>query len=415
MKYTVLGTTLALAAAVMLPSCNNHSELPALGDTHLQVFQQTPVCFRPDTYENYNTADADSVIRLVNGRIILKKINLPAYRRDVDVTLKVTLASNGDRWDKSGSCFVLPKESAIHLMNIAQGTHHFPAVDSTRYEKLLGIVPGEGYVPTLELMRFMTPFGVGHYSDDDDPLSKQRRPVYIPKWEKSVTWIQDITALYPALEQEAYVGIYIDTWTPEGYVVSMDLDIQESQLTCDAMPKRHVKPLLNTVYYIGQEYPDIFSRKDVEVDFDLPQEARNVRLKYIVTGHGGHSGGDEFVQKRNIVSLDGREVLNFIPWRDDCASFRRYNPATGVWLIPRKADYIGPKGYMTKSVEEPLASSDLSRSNWCPGSDVVPEVAEVGTLAAGKHTLKVSIPEAQACEGNKLNHWLVSAYLVWEE
>ena len=85
-----------------------------------------------------------------------------------------------------------------------------------------------------------------------------------------------------------------------------------------------------------------------------------------MTGHGGHSGGDEFVQKRNIISVDGKEVLNFIPWRDDCASFRRFNPATGVWLIKRLASYIGEKGYTEKEVEEPLASSDFSRSNWCP-------------------------------------------------
>ena len=120
-------------------------------------------------------------------------------------------------------------------------------------------------------------------------------------------------------------------------------------------------------------------------------------------------------QKRNIISVDGKEVLNFIPWRDDCASFRRFNPATGVWLIKRLASYIGEKGYTEKEVEEPLASSDLSRSNWCPGSDVVPEEAVIGTLAPGKHTFTVSIPEAQAVDGNKLNHWLVSAYLVWEE
>ena len=323
------------------------------------------------------------MIRLVNGRIILKKITLPDYKRDVDVTLKVTVASNGDRWDKSGSCFVLPKESVINLMNIAEGKRAFPAVDSTKYEKMIGIVPGQDYVPTLELMRFMTPFGVGYYSSDNDSLSSKRRPVYIPKWEKSVTWVQDITDLYPALEREAYVGIYIDTWTAEGY--------------------------------IGQTYPDIFSRKDVVMDFDMPKAAKNVRLKYIVTGHGGHSGGDEFVEKRNIVSVDGKEVLNFIPWRDDCASFRRFNPATGVWLIPRVAAYIGDKGYTTKEIEEPLASSDLSRSNWCPGSDVMPEEAVIGDLSAGKHSFKVSIPEAQQVDGNKLNHWLVSAYLVWEE
>lgn len=409
-------TPLAVAATFMMPAdAANHKELPALGNTHIQVFDKTPVCFRPDSFPNYTPANADGVIRLVNGRIILKKITLPDYKRDVDVTLKVTVASNGDRWDKSGSCFVLPKESVINLMNIAEGKKAFPAVDSTKYEKMIGIVPGKDYVPTLELMRFMTPFGVGYYSSDNDSLSSKRRPVYIPKWEKCVTWVQDITDLYPVLEKEAYVGIYIDTWTAEGYVASMELDVKESKITCDVMPERRVKPLMNTVYYIGQTYPDIFSRKDVVMDFDMPEAARNVRLKYIVTGHGGHSGGDEFVEKRNIVSVDGKEVLNFIPWRDDCASFRRFNPATGVWLIPRVAAYIGDKGYTTKEIEEPLASSDLSRSNWCPGSDVMPEEAVVGDLAAGKHSFKVSIPEAQQVDGNKLNHWLVSAYLVWEE
>lgn len=407
---------LAVAATFMMPAdAANHKELPALGNTHIQVFDKTPVCFRPDSFPNYTPANADGVIRLVNGRIILKKITLPDYKRDVDVTLKVTVASNGDRWDKSGSCFVLPKESVINLMNIAEGKRAFPAVDSAKYEKMIGIVPGKDYVPTLELMRFMTPFGVGYYSSDNDSLSSKRRTVYIPKWEKSVTWVQDITDLYPALEREAYVGIYIDTWTAEGYVASMELDVKESKITCDVMPERRVKPLMNTVYYIGQTYPDIFSRKDVVMDFDMSKAAKNVRLKYIVTGHGGHSGGDEFVEKRNIVSVDGKEVLNFIPWRDDCASFRRFNPATGVWLIPRVAAYIGDKGYTTKEIEEPLASSDLSRSNWCPGSDVMPEEAVIGDLPAGKHSFKVSIPEAQQVDGNKLNHWLVSAYLVWEE
>ena len=77
--------------------------------------------------------------------------------------------------------------------------------------------------------------------------------------------------------------------------------------------------------------------------------------------------------------------------------------------------YISEDGYKTKEVEEPLASSDLSRSNWCPGSDVLPEVVELPGLQAGKHTFTVSIPEAQPVNKDELNHWLVSAYLVWEE
>ena len=403
---------LAIAFIGLMSSCG-HKEYPAIGDTHIKVFDKTNVCFQPGKYENFTEADADGVIRLVNGRIILKKISLPEYQRNASVSLTVTLASNGDRWDKSGSCFVLPKESAVNLLSIAKGEKQFPAVDSTKYEKLVGIVSGEDYKPTNELMRFMTPFGVGFYNDHE--IGQKRKPVYIDKWADCVTWMQDITDLYPTLEGEVYVGIYIDTWTEEGYLVSMDLNVKESQIPCEAMPERKVMPLLNTVYYIGQSYPDIFARRDVEVDFEMPKTAKNVRLKYIVTGHGGHSGGDEFVKRQNIISVDGQEVLNFIPWRDDCASFRRFNPGTGVWLIKRLSSYIGRKGYEEKMVEEPLGSSDLSRSNWCPGSDVVPEEAELGDLQAGKHTLKVSIPKAEPVDGNKLNHWLVSAYLVWEE
>ena len=402
----------AVAIIGFLTSCG-HKEYPSIGDTHIQVFEKTNICFQPNNYQNFNEANADGVIRLVNGRIILKKITLPEYKRNVDVTLTVTLASNGDRWDKSGSCFVLPKESAINLLNIAQGKQKFPAVDSTKYEQLIGIVPGENYIPTIELMRFMTPFGVGYYNGHE--IGQKRKPVYIDKWADCVTWAQDITDLYPTLKKEAYVGVFIDTWTEEGYVVSVDLDLKESQISCDALPNRKVMPLLNTVYYIGQSYPDIFARQDLEMEFEMPKAAKNVRLKYIVTGHGGHSGGDEFVKRQNIVSIDGNEVLNFIPWRDDCASFRRFNPGTGVWLIKRLAMYIDKEGYSEKMVEEPLGSSDLSRSNWCPGSDVVPEETLVGDLTAGKHTFKVSIPEAEPVEGHKLNHWLVSAYLVWEE
>ena len=89
--------------------------------------------------------------------------------------------------------------------------------------------------------------------------------------------------------------------------------------------------------------------------------------------------------------------------------------ATGVWLRKRLASYITEKGYSEKEVEEPLASSDLSRSNWCPGSDVIPEEVALKDIQPGHHTLTVSIPEAAEVDGDKLNHWLVSAYLVWDE
>ena len=117
MKKIVL--LFSLAGALLLTACGPR-EIPAKGDFTVRVFDDTPVRFAPDIYpEAYNAPGADSIYHLVNGRIILKKITLPEYERNVSVKLKVTIASNGDRWDKSGSCFVLPTQYSPYIRSTA--------------------------------------------------------------------------------------------------------------------------------------------------------------------------------------------------------------------------------------------------------------------------------------------------------
>ena len=377
------------------------------------VFSKTAINFDPSTHPD-GLNDNDSIIYIGNGRIALTKVKLPHFNRNTQLTAKIALVSNGDPWDKSGSCFIIPNDSELNMLDIARG-EKYPIVDSTLHENLTGIVQGIGYKPTVEIMRFMTPFGVGHYSADDNELSSKRKPVYIDGWAENVVWEEDISDLLPLFEDEVYVGVFIDTWTKDGYIVDLDITYNESSLPCDTKTDRHVEPLINTVYYIGQKHPDIFARRDVDVEFAIPKEAKNIRLKYITTGHGGHSGGDEFRPQENILSINGEEVYSFTPWRTDCASFRRFNPSTGVWLSKRTVAYIGQEGRAEKEVEEPIASSDLSRSNWCPGSNVPPAVIPLRDIEPGKHVLTISIPESKEIEGDKLNHWLVSAYLVWDE
>ena len=83
--------SLALVTSFIMPAnAAKHKELPALGDTQIQIFDKTNICFRPDSFANYTPASADGVIRLVNGRIILKKISLPDYKRNVRVNLRLT-------------------------------------------------------------------------------------------------------------------------------------------------------------------------------------------------------------------------------------------------------------------------------------------------------------------------------------
>jgi hypothetical protein len=84
-----------------------------------------------------------------------------------------------------------------NLLSIAQGKAKFPEIDTLKLEHMRGIIAGKNYLPTIELMRFMTPFGVGFYSNNNDTLTSKRRPVYIPKWENCVQWQQDIQVLPP--------------------------------------------------------------------------------------------------------------------------------------------------------------------------------------------------------------------------
>lgn len=366
-----------------------------------KVFEKQPINFTGD-----KGTDTDAV-GLMDGRLVYKKVTVPTFANGTDVKIKLTVRSAGDRWDKSGSCFVVTDPEKLSILSIAEKGEKFPT-DSYVDDKYAGFVTGKNYNPVVELMRFMTPFGVGYYSDNK---VKYRRPVYIPSWEKQVVWEHDITDLESLVTGTFYVGVWIDTWTSEGYDFDMELTYSDRK-----QRKVSVLPIVNTIPYVGgQQIPDNFAHKDLEQTIQLKKDAKNVKLHYITTGHGGHSGGDEFIKIKNSVYFDGKLVLDTIPWRDDCASFRRFNPTSGVWIKKDSASYISPetRKYEIKEIEERIASSDLSRSNWCPGSFVEPMVVDLGNLKAGNHDIKIKIP-ATPVDGDKLNHWLVSAYLTYE-
>ncbi|CAM1364616.1 PNGase F N-terminal domain-containing protein [Tenacibaculum xiamenense] len=369
---------------------------------NVNVFKNNLINFNGDKSQDIEEK------RLQSGRLIYKKVAIPHFKKGTDVTLKLTVRSNGDRWDKSGSCFVITNPDNIHILNVSEGKSKFPKKSYFGKEHG-GVKLTETYTPALELLRFMTPFGVGHYSNDK---GKHRKPVYIPVWEKEVVWKQDISHLLNALQKEVYIGVWIDTWTKEGYSCDLELNFSNRPLKTP-----EILPLVNSVYYVkGQSLPDNFAKEELSIEFDLPHNSKNVKLYYTTTGHGGHSGGDEFIKIKNSVYFNRKMVLDTIPWRDDCASFRRFNPTSGVWLKKDSASYIDfkAKAYKVKEIEERIASSDLSRSNWCPGSSVAPYVINLGMVEKGKHTIKIVIPATEA-NGDKLNHWLVSAYLTYNK
>lgn len=401
-------------AMITLSCLCNCSQPNQFGDKEIQVFDHEFVQFKPDDFKKLEP-DAKGTIRLSGGRVLLKKVSIPNFDLNTKVTAKVILASAGDRWDKSGSLFVLPKEKVTNILTIAKKEAKFPQIKNKK-NPTVGAIAAQNYKPAVELLRFMTPFGVGAYSDSI--TFRHRKPVYIPHWEKDVRWEEEITQLISTIEGEVWIGVWIDTWTKEGYVIDVKLEFDESKIIQDLQPKTEVISLVNAVPYVGEiKGPSIFAHKDMKTSFTLPEGAKNVRLYYTTTGHGGHSGGDEFVKQENILKVDGESVFKFTPWRDDCAQFRRFNPGTGVWLIKDTAQYIDWKTwkYKQKVIEERLGSSDLSRSNWCPGSKVSPVVVPLNNIKAGQHSFTISIPNAQPTVSGELNHWLVAAYIVYEK
>ena len=400
MKFKILAILI-----VVIASCAKSKVPEKIGDKTITVFNNANLYFDMALKKDTLTPDETGVLRLDAGRVLLKKVKLPNYNLQPSVTVNVTLTSNGDPWDKSGSLFVIPTTVDLDTLSF-RNKAFFEAQSEVNYP---GIVPtqfkGSTYLPNLELLRFMTPFGVGHFTKDE--RVKDRKPPYIPHWEKEVNWSQDVTHLLPLLEDEAYIGVYIDTWTKQGYNLSVNLDFKESDIPNHIKKKQTVVPIVNTVKYDGdQANYDGFAKGDIAVEIPAGHDYKNAKLYYITTGHGGHSEGDEFVKKENIITLNGEIIKQFIPWRDDCASFRRFNPTSGTWLA---------KDFMEdEKSNDHIASSDLSRSNWCPGSDVTPEIIALEHLENKPHTFKFSIPEAQESKENEHNYWMVSAYIIYD-
>lgn len=389
-----------LVVFAILSSCSPN--ITPQGNSEIVIFDNTQLYF--DMALKSAPSDG-SLIYADAGRVIIKKIKLPNYVLHPQVTLSVSLHSNGDPWDKSGSVFVIPKSAGPNLLDFENGTFNLEEFQQDYPGVSAYLKPSLQYTPNLELLRFMTPFGVGYFNEHE--RTKNRKPIYIPQWEEEVKWTQDVTHLLPALEDEVYIGVYIDTWDKKGYRISATLDFAESTFDNQLKKATQVLPLVNTIKYAaGQKHYDGFNQGSLNTEFILPKNAHRTKLHYITTGHGGHSTGDEFVKRENIISIDGSIIKKFIPWRDDCASFRRFNPSSGTWQA---------KDIMENSDStEHIASSDFSRSNWCPGSDVLPEVIDLSGLTEGKHTLSINIPEAQLGKDDEHNYWMVSAYITYE-
>ncbi|MBN8640194.1 MAG: peptide-N-glycosidase [Flavobacteriales bacterium] len=349
--------------------------------TTISVFKEEIINFSDASKSN------DSILRFANGTIILRKIKFPEIAKGSQVFVDLTEQSNGDAYDRTGSVFMIPMDKKTSFLDgLNNGAKTLPIFENGNGKQYQGIVADENYSPLLELMRFFTPFGIKQYNHIQ---------LKDKTWEEQVNYRQDISELTSAFSgKEMYVGTFIGNYDKGGHKVSMNITIHPEENGVDK--SNLVLPLFNTTNVMemaGQEYGTLFnSDKGLTLTFTLNKDLKKARLRYITTGHGGWENGDEFVPKKNSIYLDEKEVFHFTPWREDCGSYRLYNPASGNF----------PNG---------LSSSDYSRSNWCPGMVTNPIYVDLGELKAGTHTLQVKIPQGTP-EGTSFSAWNISGVLI---
>lgn len=352
--------------------------------TRITVFENEQINFVKEPKKD------DKILRFASGTIILKKVKFPKITSGDNIFVSLTEQSLGDAYDRTGSVFIIPQNKELSFFDaLSKGIDTVPHYQNGDGKVYKGMIATPQFEPAIELMRFFTPFGIGKFNHIQ---------LKDKQWHDRVHYRQDISDIGTEFSgKELWTGVYIGNYDPNGHQVSLEITIHKNGL--NVFDNNTIFPLFNTLNIMemaGQTYATMFdSEKGLTVNFTLEKDLQNAQLRFITTGHGGWGNGDEFVPKQHRITLDGKPVFAFTPWRTECGSHRLYNPASG-------------------NFENGLSSSDYSRSNWCPGTTTNPAYISLGLMKAGSHSLQIQIPQGNP-EGNNFSYWNISGVLIGKE
>ena len=367
-----------------------------------RIFDHEQICWgkENDHVEGYAAVPFDTVLHYAGGTLILKRVKLPHLQTNYQHFVEIHQRSNGDAYDRTGSLFViLPTSEKSFFDGINNHPDSLPVFTGRDGQRYQGMMKTGDYEPPIELVRFFTPFGVGHFND--------RMKDYGIDWRDETFYRQEITDIYNHITNDyrisnVIIGAWIGNYDGGGHTVTVDiksypngihvLNAEESEFPSEIIPLFNT---CNVLEMAGQNYGKLFGTDSLTVTFKLEDINQYAQLRYISTGHGGWGEGDEFVPKTNTILIDGKPAFTHTPWRQDCGCYRDLNPVSGNFW-------------------NGLSSSDFSRSGWCPGTATQPVYFDLSPWADGEeHTLTVAIPQGKPVEG-MFSHWAVSGSLVIE-
>lgn len=325
----------------------------AAEDETIVVFDRAEVRWGPD---DAPVQPKDGYIAIEHGRVIETTVQLPpapADQRDargivLSIEVEPVVVEGDDQprfadaWTRMGCVSIVPRGDASDAD--AEPPH------------------------SIELMRFMTGFG------------------------GTSTLSQDVTCFAPLIEGETTIRVEISTSKDPAWRVSLRVRYIEGE----AGYRRpiYAEPLFSEARLTRAD-------NHIATDVDIPANLARPRVRILSTGHGG---GQEFLTATHILSVDGREVARWRPWREDGGTRHADNPAT------RRTNIDGRE----------LWSSDIDRAGWMPATVVEPLTIPLPELTPGPHTIKLEVLEIYAASGagepNQAGgYWVVTAIVVADE
>ncbi len=286
--------------------------------------------------------------------------------------------------------------------------------DRLAYVNLAFMEKGQTYdrdaAESIEIARFITPFMNKNYDPTEVPYTFEMDDVARILRDEAIREAYDI---YLEFEVHGYTAAgQNEVAGCSGSVIAFygTLSFTTSYNSDDAFTNPvYFKPLSykyklhsyinanNDVDAIDGAGTNVVGETVRSVTFDLPSDVKDASLYLITSNHGANSGGEEYNRRDHFVYFDGEQVLEYKPGEVSCEPYRQYNTqANGIYGS-------SPRSQATWQ----------SFSNWCPGAAIPVRTIDLGDVAAGSHTFKLTVPDAQFVDDQ--GQIPVSVFITGEE
>ncbi|WP_029276997.1 peptide-N-glycosidase F-related protein [Pedobacter borealis] len=297
---------------------------------------------------------AKGVTRISNAEYLRQLSSAEIDKIGKTLKIKVIVKSGCDNYDRIGhvTLVVMPKGEQFNL------------------EK------GEQF----ELLRIMTPFMYRTRQPDHIPYEAQVDQMVstIKQAGKDVYLLTEVFGTTGAGQREV-IGC-------DGSLLTFNVSVD---LISDKMKDLSTQKGISLLSYYSLDGKDKAAGKNSkQVSFELADNSKTTTLYVISSGHGAAEGGEEYNWREHVVDLDGKEYTR-LEMSQNCSPFEMYNTQ--------------PNGIYFGDISK-------ERRSWCPGGPVPTRMINLGPLVKGKHTLKISIPDAEFEKTD--SKYYVSAYLI---